>query len=139
VRLGLPVLIQDNSQGLGVDAYLSLGFFTNDSASRTVGHGFLVERRWRRDGVSSTMLSLVKQSDLYDPDGVQRLRQLAGDSVVIVAFTSTLTTMYHSAPESLDRLGKVTAILHLDKLAEASDQPARILHAPGPMYQGDPQ
>jgi len=117
IARGQPAFFADYSQGWGVDAYLSLGFTTTDSAFRVVD-GELVERRWRRaDGVTSRMLAFLRPMDLYAPETIQRLQRVAGDTVIIFAFTSTLATLHGRVPESLDPLGTSTAVFRIDRFA----------------------
>jgi hypothetical protein len=125
IRLGLPVLIQDSSQGLGVDVYRALGFESRDSISRTLDDKFIVERRWtRRDGMTSRMLYLTQQSSLFDPDALARLQHISGHSVVIVAFPSTMANLYQLSPQALDPLGKITAVFHIDRFVVQRSTPS---------------
>jgi hypothetical protein len=96
---------------------LQLGFTTDDSHVRVAQDGVIIERRWRSlDGSNSRMYSFVKSASLLDPDAVGILRRTSGNTVVIIAFTRTLAGLHSRAPDSLQSLGSVAAVLHLDQL-----------------------
>jgi hypothetical protein len=112
-----PILLQDPMQGWVSVSYAKNGYTTEDSYSRTID-SFVIERRWHSpDGTKSTMFKLNDPQQIFEPGGVERLRQIAGDTVIIIAFTRTLGNIYRISPKSMDRLGNTTAVLHLDRLS----------------------
>jgi hypothetical protein len=122
-RSGVPVLLKDNMQGWGVAAHLSLGFTGSDSAF-AADESSMIQRRWQHpDGATSRMLYVPKQTDLFDRGLAIELGDVVGGRVVILAFTSTLVKIHKLAPSSLEPLGKTTAVLYPDRLAQALPQP----------------
>jgi len=120
VKLQVPVLNEDSLQGWVVDALLQLGFRGADSAYRTVDDGFVIERRWgRADGVETRSLNLVEPASIFDPEVAGRLRRTAGDTVVILAYSKTLTRLWELAPKALEPLGPTSAVLSLVDLQSA--------------------
>ncbi len=76
------------------------------------------ERRWTKPGVSQArMLFFAKPNQLFEAASVERMRRVASDTVVISGFSATLIQLQEIAPESLEPLGKRTALLHLDRLS----------------------
>jgi hypothetical protein len=118
IETHVPLLLQDSSQGWGVVAYSALGYRTVDPHNRSIDHNFVIERSWYRpDGPPSRMLQLVDPKQIFVPSATERLRQVAGSTVIIAGYPSTLGKLYKIAPHSLEPLGKVTAVLHLDQLS----------------------
>jgi hypothetical protein len=90
---------------------------TNDSDERTIGDGSIIERRWTGPtGDSTRMLLFVRPNELFDAVAIEQMLRLASETVIISGFSSTLIRLHEIAPESLDPLGKRTAVLHLDRL-----------------------
>jgi len=121
IEAGVPLVLPDD-RSWPVDTYLSLGFSTHDPFERKVGDGRIFERRWTsRQDAESRMYVLVKPEYLFDAGMVGRLQSMAGERVVVIGFSSTLSRLHHVAPEALYPLGKRTAFLRLDELCARLD------------------
>ena len=119
IQKGLPLLLHDSGQGWGVVIYSALGYTTMDSYKREIVNDFIIERRWLGPGgTQSRMFVFIDQKQIFDSNGIERLRGVAGDTVVLVGYSNTLRRLYQLAPQSLEQLGNVTtAVLHLDRLS----------------------
>jgi hypothetical protein len=118
VQRNVPLLLHDSEQGWGVVAYLALGYTTMDSYDRMMANGFVIERRWLGPGgTRSTMFRLIDPKQLLEFNGIERLREVTGDTVILSGFSNTFGRLYQKSPQSLDPLGKVTAVLYLDRLS----------------------
>ena len=126
IEMGLP-LVEDGGLNEAVVVYASLGLTTSDAWNRSVDHQFSVERRFLgKNGKYSRLLKLKHRSSLFEVKAIEQLRRETGDAVVISGYTSTLHRLWIASPNSLEKLGKITAILHLDKLqadVAAGDSP----------------
>jgi hypothetical protein len=117
VKSGLPLLLDEQTQGWFVSIFASHGYVTRDSEFRTIGENSIKERRWSGpDGSHTQMVQFVKPNDLVNPAAIDRLRTVTGDTVVITAVSRNILQLQQIAPESLEARGKRTALLHLDRL-----------------------
>jgi hypothetical protein len=113
IERGIPLLLLGPEQGWSMVVYSALDYTTADPHNRTVDHQ-VIERRWiGADGTTSRMLQFVDKEQLFDTATCGRLSQVAGDAVVVTAFSSRLRQLYQVAPNALHRLGRVTAVLNL--------------------------
>jgi hypothetical protein len=116
IDMGVP-LLQDKGQGEAVVTYAALGFRTKDRWNRTLDNKFVIERRFTgQDGTQTRMLRLTNRNDLFDSCSIERLRRICTDTVVISGYSTTLHRLHQLVPTSLEKLGKTTAVLHLDRL-----------------------
>lgn len=115
-------LLEDQGQGYMTATLVGMGFTTRDDWRRSLGGGFLGERRfYAADRTEVRMLWLRDRDSLFGAAGLSRLRQLAGaDAVVIYGYTSTLRRCYKLAADSLTPLGATAARLNLDELQAAA-------------------
>ncbi len=122
-------LLEDQGQGYMVATLAGMGFTTRDDWRRTLGGGFVGERRfYAADRTEIRMLWLRERDSLFDAAGVSRLRQLAGaDAVVIYGYTSTLRRCHKLAAGSLVPLGATAARLDLQKLQAGTGTQGRSL------------
>ena len=90
-----------------------------DSYNREIVNDFIIERRWLGPGgTQSRMFVFIDQKQIFDSNGIERLRGVAGDTVILVGYSNTLRRLYQLAPQSLEQLGNITtAVLHLDRLS----------------------
>jgi hypothetical protein len=124
IEARVPLLLYDEEQGWIVNIYCSHGYFTKDSEERTIGDDSIIERRWTGpEGTKTRMLLFVKPNQLFEASAVERMRRVASDTVVISGYSSTLIRLQEIAPESLEPLGKRTALLHLDRLSAKLPRP----------------
>jgi hypothetical protein len=114
----LPLLIDEQGQSWFANILVARGYFTEDSALRTISDNqSLLERRWiARDGSYIRVLQFTEANDLFNVDAIDKLRVATAETVVISGFSRTLLRLQQIAPESLETLGKRTALLHLDRL-----------------------
>jgi len=116
IQMGVP-LLQDSGQGRALAAYAALGLTTNDSWKRTVDGGLFIERRFTGPAAMETrLLRLRDRQQLFLGAGIQRLRRVAGDTVVICGYSTTLRKLYQADPDALEVMGNFTAIFHVDKV-----------------------
>jgi hypothetical protein len=119
VQSDTPLLLQDYGQGWSVVPYVALGYTTSDMHNRTINDGIVIERRWSQQGKRpSTSFQFVDPESIFDANAIEQLRQVGGETMVISAWSSTLGKLHRIAPEALEPLGNVTAVLHLERLAE---------------------
>lgn len=125
IEAGVPLLLHTEGQGWIVSTYSSHGYFTKDSQWRTIGDNSIIERRWTGPGggTQTRMLLFANPAQLFEAAAVERMRRIASDTVVISGFSSTLIRLQEIAPESLESLGKRTALLHLDRLSAKLPRP----------------
>ena len=124
IRLKLPLLVQDYSQGWGATAHLQLGFSTSGAAVPLPNEHFVLESLWMRpDGVTARMMTLAPGRSVAGEHEAGRLQQICDPAVVTMAFSSTLAHLHQLAPEALEPLGNTTAVLHLDRLANRAPRP----------------
>ena len=117
IKAKLPLLLDEQGQSWFVNILITNGYFTEDSAFRTIGDNSIMERRWiGRDGSHMRIFQFTKQNDLFNSAAIDRLRAATTDTVIISAYSSTMLRLQQIAPESLEARGKRTALLHLDRL-----------------------
>ena len=114
----VPLLLDEQGQGWFVNILVSLKYVTVDSERRTVGNNSIIERRWvGPDGGHVRLLKFIHSEDLFDAAAIDLLRSISADAVVISGFSKNMMQLQETAPESLEALGKHTALLHLDRLS----------------------
>jgi hypothetical protein len=119
IQRDMPLLLQDYGQGWGIVSYVARGYKTSDPQYPTIGNGLIVERHWIRMGEKpSMMFQFVDTELMFDAKANEQLRQVAGDTMIISAWSNTLGKLYRIAPDCLQPLGNVTAVLHLNCLCE---------------------
>ncbi len=115
-------LLEDQGQGYMTATLAGMGFTTRDDWRRSLGGGFMGERRfYAADQTEIRVLWLRDRDSLFGVAGLSRLRQLAGaDAMVIHGYTSTLRRCYKLAADSLTPLGATAARLDLKRLQAAA-------------------
>jgi hypothetical protein len=117
---GVPTLILDYGPGWSLDAYLELGFHTEDPASRMILDGVSARRLRRNDGNTSLMIAFLPASSEFGPAVAHEIQQQAGSEVVCLAFSSTLARLTQLRSGALKPMGKTTAIISLERLASGT-------------------
>ena len=119
IEARVPLLLHPDGQAWPVNIYAPHGYSTKDfELRRAIGDNSIFERRWTGPkGDQARMLLLAEPNQLFEAAAVDRLRRIASDTVVISGASSTLIRLQEIAPESLEALGKRTALLHLDRLS----------------------
>jgi hypothetical protein len=119
-------LVQDQGEGYAVAELAGLGYLTSDAWYRLAITDFLRERTFRNsDGGTLRVLVLRDRSSLYQPETMTRLKTIArGGKVVIYGYSSTMRTLYLRAPQAMEKLGPLSAILDLDRLYGCLSNPA---------------
>ena len=119
IEARVPLLLHPDGQAWPANIYASHGYSTRDfELRRAIDDDSIFERRWTGPkGDQTRMFLLAEPNQLFEAAAVDRLRRIASDIVVISGASATLIRLQEIAPESLEALGKRTALLHLDRLS----------------------
>jgi hypothetical protein len=115
-------LLQQHGEGF-VSQLAGMGFATSDPSPRIAKNGIegpAVRTFTGPDGAELVVLRCLRQSSLTrGGEEFRRLRDIAGDRVVIYAMGETIRDVYSKSPDAVHLLSSTSAVLDLDRLRRA--------------------
>jgi hypothetical protein len=112
-------LLQDQGQGLAIVKLVAAGMRTEDPYRQEVTHAPVISRQFSGPSGNLLVVRLAEPGTLLNAQVVSQLAQNVGPQVAIYASPRTMRNLFLTAPDALEKIGPQSAVLNLERLAEA--------------------